>query len=68
MSGLIYIFIIPIYVTMGTSLAIIFPLALVGGVIKLVQGYVALGAALLVAAGTIIGAQVSTKTIKNYKP
>ncbi|MEA1961508.1 MAG: sulfite exporter TauE/SafE family protein [Bacillota bacterium] len=66
--GLIYIFAVPVYVTMGTSLATVFPLALVGGGIKLVQGYVALDAALLVAAGTIIGAQISAATIKKYKP
>lgn len=66
--GLIYIFAIPIYVTMGTSLATVFPLALVGGSIKLVQGYVALDAALLAAAGSIIGAQISAATIKKYKP
>lgn len=66
--GLIYIFAVPIYVTMGTSLATVFPLALVGGSIKLVQGYVALDAALLVAAGSIIGAQISSATIKKYKP
>jgi len=66
--GLIYIFSVPIYVTMGTSLATVFPLALIGGSIKLIQGYVALDAALLVAAGTIIGAQISAVTIKKYKP
>lgn len=66
--GLIYLFTVPIYVTMGTSLATVFPLALVGGTIKLVQGYVALDAALIAAAGTIIGAQISAVTIKKYKP
>lgn len=66
--GLIYVFSVPIYATMGTSLATVFPLALVGGSIKLIQGYVALDAALLVAAGTIIGAQVSAATIKKYQP
>ena len=39
--GLIYLFGAPVYVTMGTSLATMIPLALVGGAIKLAQGYVA---------------------------
>ena len=43
------------------------PIAIVGGAIKLVQGYVFLGAALL-AIGTIIGAQIGAATIKKFKP
>ncbi|MCK7515707.1 MAG: hypothetical protein MZV70_74840 [Desulfobacterales bacterium] len=49
--GLIYLFGAPVYVTMGTSLATMIPLAVVGGGIKLIQGYVAIGAGLLLAAG-----------------
>ncbi len=66
--GLIYLFGSPVYITMGTSLAVMLPLALVGGVIKLAQGYVALSAALTMATGTIIGAQVGAATIKKFKP
>ena len=66
--GLIYLFGAPVYVTMGTSLAAMIPLAIVGGGIKLAQGYVALGAGLLLAVGTIIGAQIGAAVIKLFKP
>jgi uncharacterized protein len=66
--GLIYLFGAPVYVTMGTSLATMMPLALVGGGIKLFQGYVDLGAGLFLAAGTVIGAQVGAAIIKRFKP
>jgi uncharacterized membrane protein YfcA len=66
--GLIYLFNAPVYVTMGTSLASMIPLAVVGGGIKVVQGYVALGAGLLLGAGTVVGAQVGAAVIKRFKP
>lgn len=66
--GLIYMFNAPVYVTMGTSLASMIPLAVVGGGIKLVQGYVALGAGLLLGAGTVVGAQIGAAIIKRFKP
>jgi len=66
--GLIYLFGAPVYITMGTSLAVMVPMAIVGGMIKLAQGYVFLGAAVLLAIGTIIGAQVGAATIKKFKP
>ena len=66
--GLIYIFGAPVYITMGTSLAVMVPMAIVGGLIKLVQGFVFLGAALVLAIGTIIGAQIGAATIKKFKP
>lgn len=66
--GLIYLFGAPVYITMGTSLAIMVPLAIVGGSIKLAQGYVFIAAALLLATGTIIGAQIGAATIKKFKP
>ncbi len=66
--GLIYLFNAPVYVTMGTSLATMIPLAIVGGGIKLAEGYVAIGAALLLATGTIIGAQFGAAIIKKFKP
>lgn len=66
--GMIYLFGAPVYVTMGTSLATMIPLAVVGGGIKLVQGYVNLGAGLLLALGTIGGAQVGARIIKRFKP
>jgi len=53
---------------MGTSLATMIPLALVGGLLKLAGGYVDLGAGLLLAAGTVIGAQIGASVIKRFKP
>jgi len=66
--GLIYLFGAPVYVTMGTSLATMIPLAVVGGGIKFAQGYVAVGAGLLLAAGTVVGAQVGAAVIKRFQP
>ena len=66
--GLIYLFGAPVYITMGTSLATMIPLAVVGGGIKLMQGFVDLSTGLLLAAGTIIGAQVGAAIIKRFKP
>jgi len=66
--GLIYLFGAPVYITMGTSLATMIPLAVVGGGIKLAQGFVDLATGLLLAAGTIIGAQVGAAIIKRFKP
>jgi uncharacterized membrane protein YfcA len=66
--GLIYLFNAPVYVTMGTSLAAMIPLATIGGLIKVAQGYVALGAGLLLGAGTVVGAQIGAAIIKRFKP
>jgi len=66
--GLIYLFGAPVYLTMGTSLATMIPLAVVGGGIKLAQGFVDLGAGLLLAAGTVVGAQVGAAIIKRFHP
>jgi uncharacterized membrane protein YfcA len=66
--GLIYLFGAPVYITMGTSLATMVPLAAVGGGIKLAQGFVDLATGLVLAAGTIIGAQVGAAVIKRFKP
>jgi len=66
--GLIYLFGAAVYITMGTSLAAMIPLAVVGGGIKLIQGFVVVGAGLLLALGTIVGAQVGSAIIKRFKP
>ncbi len=66
--GLIYLFGAPVYVTMGTSLAAILPMAIIGGGIKLAQGYVALGAGIVLALGSVIGAQVGAATIRYIPP
>jgi len=64
----IYLFGAPVYITMGTSLATMIPLAAVGGGIKLAQGFVALGPGLILAAGVVIGAQIGAAIIKRFKP
>jgi hypothetical protein len=66
--GLIYLFGAPVYLTMGTSLATMIPLAIVGGGIKLAGGYVAIAAGSLLAGGTIVGAQIGAAVIKRFKP
>jgi len=66
--GLIYLFGAPVYITMGTSLATMIPLAIVGGGLKLIGGFVDLPAGLLLAGGTVIGAQVGAAIIKRFKP
>lgn len=66
--GMIYLFGAPVYIAMGTSLATMIPLTVVGGGIKLAQGFVDLPTGLLLAAGTIIGAQVGAAIIKRFKP
>lgn len=65
--GLIYLLGAPVHVTMGTSLATMIPLAVVGGGIKLAQGYLAIVAGLLLASGTVVGAQTSAAIIKSFK-
>ncbi len=66
--GLIYLFGAPVYITMGSSLATMIPLAVVGGGIKLAQGFVELGAGLLLGGGAVIGAQVGAAIIKRFRP
>jgi hypothetical protein len=65
--GMVYLFGAPVYITMGTSLATMIPLAVVGGSIKLAEGFVFLDAGLILAAGTIIGAQIGAAIIKRFR-
>jgi uncharacterized membrane protein YfcA len=66
--GLIYLFNVPVYITMGTSLVTMIPLTIVGGSIKLLGGFVFLTAGLILAAGVVVGAQVGAALIKCFKP
>ncbi len=66
--GLIYLFGAPVYITMGTSLAVMIPLALVGGLIKLYQGFVDFSAGCLLALGTIVGAQAGAAIMRRFRP
>jgi uncharacterized membrane protein YfcA len=65
--SLIYLFGAPVYITIGTSLGAIIPLAFIGGGIKLVQGFVDINTGLLLSASAIIGAQVGSATIKRFR-
>lgn len=64
---MIFLFNSPVYIAMGTSLATIIPLAVVGGSIKIAEGFVFLPAALILAVGAIIGAQFGATIIKRFK-
>jgi uncharacterized membrane protein YfcA len=66
--GLIYLFNAPVYITMGTSLVTMIPLTIIGGSIKLLEGFVFLDAGLILAAGVVVGAQVGAALIKRFKP
>jgi hypothetical protein len=66
--GLLYLFGAPVCVTMGTSLASMIPMAILGGGIKLLEGYVAVGPGLILAAGSIAGAQVGAAMIERFRP
>jgi uncharacterized membrane protein YfcA len=65
--GLIYLLGAPVYITIGTSLGAIIPLALIGGGIKLAQGFVDINTALLLAVSAIIGAQFGSAIIKRFQ-
>lgn len=65
---MLYLFSAPVYITIGTSLASIIPITLIGGSIKLYQGFVDLPSALLLGLGAAIGAQIGAKIIKLFKP
>ncbi len=66
--GMIYLFHAPVKLAMGTSLSTMIPLAVVGGLIKLSQGFVRLGIGLPLAAGTVVGAQLGARAIKRVRP
>jgi len=66
--GLLYLFGAPVALTAGTSLASMLPMAILGGGLKLVAGHVAIGVGLVLAAGSIAGAQVGAATIQRFRP
>lgn len=59
----IYLLGAPVKLAVGTSLASLVSMALVSGAFKLAQGYVDLTAALLLGAGTAVGAQIGAKLV-----
>ncbi len=66
--GMIYLFNAPVKLTMGTSLSTMIPLAVVGGLIKLKQGFVEMSVGVPLAIGTVIGAQMGARAIKRFRP
>jgi len=66
--GIIYLFGGPVYITMGTSLAAMIPLATVGGLLKIWGNYVNIGFAVSLGIGTALGAQIGPRIIKKIKP
>ncbi|NLO22542.1 MAG: sulfite exporter TauE/SafE family protein [Syntrophomonadaceae bacterium] len=66
--GFIYFFHLPVVLTMGTSLAVIFPVSMIGSIIKLSGGYVDIIAALIGSAATVVGSTIGASTIKYFKP
>lgn len=65
--GLIYLFNAPVPIAMGTSLVTMIPLTIVGGSIKLLEGFVFLDAGLILAAGVAVGAQAGAALTKRFK-
>lgn len=66
--GMIYLFGAPVYVTMGTSLATMIPLTIIGSAFKIYNGVVDVIAGLSLGLGTTIGAQIGSRLIKRFKP
>ncbi|MDI3484401.1 MAG: uncharacterized protein PWQ74_988 [Methanobacteriaceae archaeon] len=66
--GLIYLFEGPVYITMGTSLAAMIPLAVIGGLLKILGNYVNIPFAVSLGIGTSLGAQIGPRIIKKIKP
>ncbi len=65
--GLIYLFHTPVYIAVGTSLATMIPLSVVGTSIKMAEGFVFVDAGLLLGIGAVIGAQFGAAIIKRFK-
>ncbi|MGY0288692.1 MAG: sulfite exporter TauE/SafE family protein [Candidatus Methanodesulfokora washburnensis] len=59
----IYLLNAPVKLAVGTSLASFISMAAVSGIVKIVQGYVDIIAALSLGAGTAVGAQVGAKLV-----
>jgi uncharacterized membrane protein YfcA len=66
--GFIYLFHLPVVISMGTSLAVIFPVSIIGSIFKLGGGYVDIMGALIASAGTVVGSTIGASIIKYFKP
>ena len=67
-TGFIYLFHLPVVISMGTSLAVIFPVSIIGSIFKLGGGYVDIMGALIASAGTVVGSTIGASIIKYFKP
>ncbi|HEX6971597.1 MAG TPA: sulfite exporter TauE/SafE family protein [Limnochordia bacterium] len=65
--ALTYLLHVPIHIAVGTSLAVIIPTAITGSLTHFTKGNVDLRAAVLVAAGSIVGAYAGA-TLAEYLP
>lgn len=66
--GIMWIMSVSPYQAVGSTLLAMFPIALLGGLIKLQQGFVNLPVSLLLGMGTIVGAQLGVKISSRVKP
>lgn len=66
--GIMWIMSVTPYQAVGSTLLAMFPIALLGGSIKLQQGFVNLPVGLLLGMGTIVGAQLGVKISPRVKP
>ena len=66
--ALIYIFGGPVHVVMGTSLAVMIPMTVIGSIFKILGGSVDLIAGITLGVGTSIGAQIGARLIKRFDP
>jgi uncharacterized membrane protein YfcA len=62
------LFHLPVVISMGTSLAVIFPVSIIGSIFKLGGGYVDIMGALIASAGTVVGSTIGASIIKYFKP
>lgn len=66
--GMIYLFGAPVHVTMGTSLATMIPMTIIGSIFKVWGGDVVILAGITLGIGTTIGAQIGARLIKRVNP
>ncbi|MDD4549348.1 MAG: sulfite exporter TauE/SafE family protein [Syntrophomonadaceae bacterium] len=66
--AMMWFFGVKTYEAVGTTLLAMFPIAVLGGILKLQQGFVDLSAGLLLGMGTIIGAMLGVYVSRMIKP
>ena len=66
--ALIYLFGGPVHVVMGTSLAVMVPMTIIGSIFKVYGNSVDIIAGITLGIGTAIGAQIGARLIKRFDP